>query len=664
MQIAIASDLALFWPGRVPQESDVEVSEAELSGKLGHGANRTGVSRLRILATSDLHANVAAWDYHADRPSAARGLARTASLIAAARAEVGLSLLLDNGDFLQGSPMGDAAALDHANGQLGPHPMIAAMNCLGYDAATLGNHEFSNGLDFLLTALADARFPVISANVAWSLGPTPLADRHMVPPTLILTRSLADEEGGEHPLRIGLIGLAPPQTTQWDRQQIGGRVQTRDILEAAAAHVPALRAAGAEIVVALSHSGIGDSRPLPMMENATAALATMAGVDVLIAGHTHQRFPSPDFPASEHVDPQRGWLWGKPAVMPGFHGSHLGVIDLDLKRSPSGWQVAGSQAELRPIARRTATGRVRALTSCAPEVLAAVDGAHRSTRLWSRRRVGAIAQELHSYFALVSACPTVRLVAQAQAAHVTRALAGTEYAGLPVLSAAAPFRAGGRGGPDNYTLVPEGPLSMRHVADLYPHPNSISALLISGAEAAEWLERSVSLFRQIAPGSKDAELIDPDFASFNFDTLEGLTYEVDLTQPPRFDARGCRRDASAHRIRQLMLGGQPLDPEARLVIASNSYRSGGTGGFAGARPDRVILSGPESNRDILLAHIEALGAVPATGAANWLFARMPGTTVLFDSAPRAADRLADLAPLHAEALEIAPSGFRRFRLRL
>ncbi|MCB1399202.1 MAG: metallophosphoesterase, partial [Rhodobacteraceae bacterium] len=114
-------------------------------GKAPGGA----VVHVRVMETNDLHMNILPYDYFADRPSDTRGLARTATLIAQARAEVANALLFDAGDFLQGSPMGDYFA--HERGAA-PHPMIAAMNAVGYDAVTLGNHEFSYGLEPLLRA--------------------------------------------------------------------------------------------------------------------------------------------------------------------------------------------------------------------------------------------------------------------------------------------------------------------------------------------------------------------------------------------------------------------------------------------------------------------------------------------------------------------------------
>ena len=629
---------------------------------LNHPATEDSRFNLRILATTDLHVHLTPWDYYADRSSAISGLARTATLIAKARTEVATCLLLDNGDFLFGSPMGDVVFQGKTDGEI--HPMIAAMNVLRYDAVTLGNHEFSNGLPFLMQQLRMARFPVVSANIARSLGPSPLLDQTLVPATVILNRRLTNRRGEGQTLRIGVIGLAPPQTTLWDRQLLGDLVTTRDIVEAATAHVPQLRRDGADIVIALSHSGIGCARPTGKFEDATAALAAIAGIDALVAGHTHQTFPSSSFDKTAEIDPERGLIWGKPAVMPGFHGSHLGVIDLALTWAAGKWHLFDTHVELRPIARRTRTGRLMALTKSAPEIIAIAHHAHRATRRWAVMPLGRSTQPLHSYFSLVAPSAPVRLIARAQTEYVAAKLADGPYAHLPILSAAAPFHAGGRAGPENYTTIPPGTLVMRNAFDLYPHPNTVAALLLSGAELALWLERSFSLFHQILPGAQDAALIDPHFPSFNFDLIEGLDWQVDLSAPPRFDNLGRVRNDHAHRIRNLRHNGAPVDPQARYVLATNSFRAVGSGAFAGATPDRIILTGGDSSRSVLLDHIARLGTIPAAALPNWGFVPLPGTTVLFDSAPAASHHLSDLAPLRAEALDLTPTGFRRFRLHL
>ncbi|MCF8156215.1 MAG: metallophosphoesterase, partial [Rhodoferax sp.] len=105
--------------------------------------------RLRILETTDLHMNLLSYDYYQDKTTDQYGLARTVSLIKAARTESPNSLLFDNGDLLQGNPMGDYVAKVKPLKDGDTHPAYRVMNQLGYDAANIGNHEFNYGLDFL-----------------------------------------------------------------------------------------------------------------------------------------------------------------------------------------------------------------------------------------------------------------------------------------------------------------------------------------------------------------------------------------------------------------------------------------------------------------------------------------------------------------------------------
>ena len=121
----------------------------------------TNQAHLRIMETTDLHVHVFPYDYYADKAVDTVGLARTAAIIAAIRAEATNAMLVDNGDFLQGNPMGDYIAYERGMKAGDRHPVITAMNTLGFEASTLGNHEFNYGLDFLMNALAGADFPVV-----------------------------------------------------------------------------------------------------------------------------------------------------------------------------------------------------------------------------------------------------------------------------------------------------------------------------------------------------------------------------------------------------------------------------------------------------------------------------------------------------------------------
>ena len=303
-------------------------------------------AHLRIMETTDLHVHVYPYDYYSDKPVDTVGLARTAAHIDAIRAEATNTMLVDNGDFLQGNPMGDYIAYERGMAEGDMHPVIKAMNTLGYDASTLGNHEFNYGLDFLQKSLAGADFPVVSANVATRTGASPTQDQTLLKPFVILDRQVTDGDGTSHPIRVGIIGFVPPQIMNWDRKHLEGNVEARDIVTTARAYIPQMKEEGADIIIALSHSGIGSADWTEGMENASVPLAALDGIDAVMTGHSHLVFPSPTYAEFAGVDAEKGLIHGKPAVMGGFWGSHLGVIDLMLELRP------GNGASSPPPSRR------------------------------------------------------------------------------------------------------------------------------------------------------------------------------------------------------------------------------------------------------------------------------------------------------------------------
>lgn len=617
---------------------------------------------LRLLATSDLHVHILPYDYYSGRASERLGLARTASLIERARREATNCLLFDNGDFLQGSPLGDYIARSGRLGSGDAHPILAAMNYLRYDAATLGNHEFSHGLDFLIDALAGAAFPVVSANVLLAAGQQ--QNTPFVPPYVLLDRQVIDQQGKAHAIKIGVIGFAPPQIMIWERHHLEGKLTTRDIIVAAKACIPRMRREGADLVIALSHSGIGADEASDGMENASTALASVAGIDAVITGHSHLVFPSGDFTSTDKRDAILGTLCGKPAVMPGFYGSHLGIIDLYLAPHSTGFTVRSHRSEARPIWRRDETGATRALVPDHAGVVSVVSKAHEAALAWASRPVGWSNTPLHSFFALVTQSPVIALVGAAQAHHVAEMLADTPFADLPVLASVAPFKAGGRGGPDNYTDVPAGEMLLRHAADLYIHPNTSAAIRMTGTEIHSWLEYAAGLYNQIQPGSQDSPLINPEFPSFNFDMICGLGFQIDLSQPGRFDMRGNLINPNSQRIRNLCYADRPLDAFASFAIATNNYRIAANSGVLSPDENRILYQSNQSNRDVLLRYLAKKFPRPDVAAPGWCFAPMPGTTVTFDSSPKALSHLADVPSLQLTAIGPTETGFMRFRLHL
>jgi len=626
---------------------------------------KEGTAHIRVMETTDLHVHVFPYDYYGDRPVDTAGLARTATLIRQIRDEATNSFLVDNGDFLQGNPMGDFVAYERGMREGDMHPVIKGMNVLGFDAAALGNHEFNYGLDFMMKVLSGANFPVVCANLVkgTALAANAREDALFMKPYVILEKDVTDGAGNTHPIKIGFIGFVPPQIMNWDRRHLEGSANARDIVSAAKAFVPEMREQGSDLVIALSHSGIDANDYAEGMENASLHLAGIDGIDAVFTGHHHLVFPGPAYEGLPGVDSEKGTLFGKPAAMGGFWGSHLGVIDLMVERDGNGWRVANFMTEARPIYEKE--GRtVTPLVDSQQDVLDAVKEDHEATLAYVRRPVGKTSAPLHSYFAVVADDPSVQIVSQAQTWYIEQMLKGTEWEGLPILSAAAPFKAGGRGGPEYYTDVPIGDVAIKNVADLYLYPNTVRAVAIKGSTVKEWLERSAGIFQQVEPGQADQPLINPDFPSYNFDVIDGITYEIDLTQPSKYDPNGELINPDANRIVKLEFNGEPLKLDQSFIVATNNYRAGGGGNFPGITDDVVVFVGPDTNRDVLVRYIVEQGTINPSADANWNFRPIPDTTVLFETGPGGAKHATSVEGVHIEPAGDGADGFAKYRISL
>ncbi len=601
---------------------------------------------LRILATTDMHMKLLPHDYHSGRTCTRGSLAQVASLVDQHRRKARNTLLLDNGDFLQGTPLGDQAALTVGKG----HPAIAAMNLMGYDAAAIGNHDFAFGLDVLQCAARQARFPFLAANLR-------IKGRPDFPRYTILARRVQSETGEPALLNIGLVGFLPPQTRAWNTD-LSRQIRCDDILDVARRIVPRMRAEGADLVIALAHSGISPHPGSGGAENVAADLGRLEGIDAIVAGHTHEVFPGEGEASGSFVDAIGGTLSGTPAVMPGFGGSHLGVIDLSLVRGASGeWRLAGATSRCESVGNRL---------SPAPAILRLVASSHRTTLSRLATRVGTSQQRISSYFSLVGFDPALSLVNMAQRWFVRKALQGTAAQGLPVLSAAAPFRAGGRGGPFHYTDVPAGRLHLGNLTDIYSFANRICALQVNGADLRSWLERSASLFNRIDAGSPDQPLIDPRFAAYQFDVIEGLRWRIDLSQPAGHALDGSATGSS--RVRDLTWRGRPLNDEDRFVLATNSYRMAGWGLFASLTAGKasIMRSAPQT-RDVIRNYLRQRRHLSVDPDPAWRFLPMPGTSVTLETGPAALSLLSRVAArcdLDLEHAGRTDAGFALLRVHL
>lgn len=607
--------------------------------------------RLRILETTDIHMNLLSYDYYQDKPTDQYGLARASTLIKAARAEVTNSLLFDNGDLLQGNPLGDyvAKVKPLKDGEL--HPAYRVMNQMGYDAANIGNHEFNYGLDFLRRSLAGAAFPYVNANIYLAdTAKDSATPTHAFTPYVLLDRQVLDVTGKPHTIKIGVIGFAPPQILIWDKTHLEGKVVVHDVVETARKYVPLMRAQGAELVVAIPHAGFEKGPVAQFSENAVAPLAEVAGVDAILFGHSHAEFPSKSFAEYPKVDIDKGTINGVAAVMPGRWGDHLGVIDLTLDNTSGRWKIVDRQASLRPIFDRATQKSVAAPDPMMDDALAEV---HAEALEYVRSKVAFTSAPIYSYFALVSDDPSVQIVANAQIAYTRRAMQGTDYEKYPVLSAAAPFKTGGRQGASYYTDIAAGPLAINNVADLYMYPNTLKGMLLNGAEVKEWIEMSAGQFNQVNPkGPAMQPLLNEAFRSYNFDTIDGVTYEFDVTQPAKYGPTGILIAPTASRVKNLQFQGKPIDLSAKFIVATNNYRAFGGGNFPGVNGFRVVFEAPEENRQVLIEYLRMMDALSPTKGinpaadSNWHILPVPGVRMTFVSGSAGQRYLASHPQIH------------------
>lgn len=573
---------------------------------------------LRVLETTDLHTNIMDFNYYSGKDDPTIGLARTASLIHAARSEAKNSVLVDNGDLLQGSPMGDYMA--KVGLQMGDvHPAYKAMNLLDYEVGNIGNHEFNYGLDFLNKSISGAEFPYINSNVycaddngCWN---GVKKGAHLFTPYIIKQKTIIDSEGNNQTINIGYIGFVPPQILLWDKQNLTGKVTVEDIVETAKKYVPEMKAKGADIIIAIPHSGIGSTENPgdPMAENATYALTYVDGIDAILFGHSHSIFPDAKYADLPNTDVTKGLLNGVPAVMPGRWGDNLGVVDFKLERKDGKWSILSASTKARPIY----DGANKApLVEADAAIHDAVAAEHQGTLAFVDEPIGVAAADMYSFLTLVQDDPTVQIVSDAQIANVKAKLPAA-LQGLPVLSASAPFKAGGRHGTtsdaDQFVQVDKGPLTFKNAADLYLYPNTMVAVKATGAELKDWLECSANQFNQIDPTKTTPQgLINWDgHPTYNFDVLDGLTYKIDVTQPSKFDRDCAVVNANANRIVDLSYkdeNGKVFTGEEfaakEFIVTSNNYRAFG-GKFAGTGSDHVVLELPDTNREALAAYITA-----------------------------------------------------------
>ncbi|MCM2429040.1 5'-nucleotidase C-terminal domain-containing protein [Streptomyces sp. RKAG337] len=565
----------------------------------GHGHGPKTYS-LRVLGTTDLHGHVFNWDYFTDKEYDDSthndvGLAKISTLVEQARAEKGCdrTLLIDAGDIIQGTQLSYYyARVEPITGTAGKHgkrppvhPMALAMNHMRYDAAALGNHEFNYGIPVLRKFQEQCDFPLLAANAvdAKTLKPA-------FPPYTIKRIRV---QGGQD-IKVGILGLTNPGIAIWDKANVQGKMAFPGLVEQAKIYVPKLRALGCDVVICTDHSGLdgstsyGDALPYP--ENASSLVAEQVpGIDAILVGHTHKEV------ASRTVV---NTVSGKNVVLsePLMWGMRLSVFDIGLEFSRGRWSVTSVVAEVR---------NANAVAED-PHVVKLVKAEHDKVVAYVNQVVGTCTVAMAATEAPYKDTPIIDFINAVQSQTVKAALAGTEYAALPVLSQAACF--------SRTAAIPAGQVSLRDVAGLYVYENTLDARVLTGAQVKDYLEFSAKYFVQTAAGSvvDVSKLTNADSTpDYNYDVVGGVSYEIDIAKPV------------GSRIVNPTFQGAPLDPAAKFVLAVNNYRANGGGNFPHVAATPSVWANSDEIRNTIIAWVKANGSIDpsAFGGDSWRLTR-------------------------------------------
>ncbi|MFG2608153.1 bifunctional metallophosphatase/5'-nucleotidase [Streptomyces sp. NPDC048514] len=566
-------------------------AEAAEHGRPGHHAKRYS---LTVMGTTDLHGNVFNWDYfkdaeYSDKAGNALGLARISTLVDQVRKEKGRrnTLLLDAGDTIQGTPLAYYyAKVDPITAKGGPvHPMAQAMNAIGYDAAALGNHEFNYGIETLRRFEDQLDFPLLGANAvdARTLRPA-------FPPYFIKKFHVP----GAEPVKVAVLGLTNPGIAIWDKAYVQGRLKFEGLEEQAAKWVPRLRSMGADVVVVSAHSGTSGTSSygdqVPYVENAAANVAKQVpGIDAILVGHAHVEIPE-----LKVVNDQTG----RTVVLsePLCYAERLTLFDIELVFARGGWEVESVSASLRNSN----------TVADDPKITKLLADEHERVVAYVNQVVGSATETLTTVEARYKDAPIIDLITKVQEDVVKAALAGTEYASLPVIAQASPF--------SRTSEIPAGDVTVRDLSSLYVYDNTLVAKLLTGAQVRAYLEYSAEYYTQTAAGGPvDVEKLTnaggrPDY---NYDYVSGLSYDIDVAQP------------AGSRIRNLAFGGAPLDDTRQFVLAVNNYRANGGGAFPHVAAAKELWSESTEIRTRIAEWVTAKGVLDPKdfASADWRLTR-------------------------------------------
>ena len=520
-----------------------------------------GEKHITILGTSDMHGNIWGFSYEDNAETANNGMARLYTYIQQVRAENPNTILIDAGDDIQGTIMTDDL---YNKTPEEAHPVIAAMNYMGYDAMTLGNHEFNWGIPTMQTILSQAEFPVLAANVTD-------ADGEFVTGA---GWTIVEKDG----VKVAVIGVVTPDVPIWD----GGKEGIEDAtFEAANVAVgKAIDAIGdqADVIVVSAHMGMyAEFDEEGGSDSAQKILDDNPEIDVLQVAHNHVV-----------VNEKQGDV-----VIGGVRngGRDIARFDLTLDKDNN---VVDAAVEIVDMTDVTPSQEIRDIALVAEAHQKTIDYIAGGTD-----ESGEPLPPLGSTTAKfqpeneIRGIPAGRVMDTAVMDLINQIQ--LENSGADV-SAAALFK--------DTSDLPAGDINYGNIFDIYKFDNTLYRVTVTGAELKAYMEWSAECYNQWKEGDINISF-DPEYPDYLYDMFAGVDYEIDLSQP------------KGERIKNVMFKGEPLADDQTLTLAVNNYR------YSSALKAQGIVSGTKewessnSIRDMIVAYFAEHSPVAPTVDNNW-----------------------------------------------
>ena len=521
----------------------------------------SGEKHLTILGTSDMHGNIWGFSYEDNSETTNNGMARLYTYIQQVRAEDPNTILIDAGDDIQGTIMTDDL---YNKTPEEPHPVITAMNYMGYDAMTLGNHEFNWGIPTMQTILSQAEFPVLAANVTDAAGE-------------LVTGAgwtIVERDG----IRVAIIGVVTPDVPIWD----GGKEGIDDaVYEAANVAVgQAIDEIGdqADVIVVSAHMGMyAEFDEEGGSDSAQKILDDNPEIDVLQVAHNHVT-----------VSEKQG-----NTVIGGVRngGREIARFDLTLDADNN---VVDSAVTIVDMEGVEPSQEIRDIPLVAEAHQKTIDYIAGGTD-----ESGEPLPPLGSTTAKfqpeneIRGIPAGRVMDTAVMDLINKIQ--LENSGADV-SAAALFK--------DTSDLPEGDINYGNIFDIYKFDNTLYRVPVTGAELKAYMEWSAECYNQWKEGDINISF-DPEYPDYLYDMFAGVEYEIDLSKP------------KGERIQNVMFQGEPLQDDQVLTLAVNNYR------YSSALKAQGLISGTKewessnSIRDMIVAYFAEHSPVAPEVDNNW-----------------------------------------------